>query len=272
MNNTNHIKIKTLREQTGAGWLDCKNAIIKANNNIDLAIEILKKLSIIKVKKNINKTINCGKIFSYTTNNYGIIFKMLCETDFVAKNQKFHETAKSIIKYAINIKHTNENITNELNENVKTEIASISSKTGENIRIQQAIKWTGNCSSYLHSNNNIGTMINYESINDINQDILNDICMHITAFNPLYISSKNVPLEIQSKELNIYKEQLINKKKNTSEKILNQILDGKLKKWFDEICLYNQKWIKNNKISAIQAIQNIKIKKFVRLEISKNNF
>lgn len=254
--------VRDLREKTGAGMMDCKKALSEAKGDISAAIDILRKSGIAKAEKKSGRSVKEGVIVSNVTDTDAVLIEILCETDFVAKNEKFRAYTQEIAVKAQKIALEGD-ISAKLNDAEKQTLISMIATIGENLQIRRAVRWTGKCASYLHMGGRIGVMIQVEG--ETSSSALNDICMHIAAFNPQYVCPEEIPASIVAKEKEIQGAQVSGK----TPEMLEKILTGKLLKWYKEICLNEQTWIRDDKISVKQANPKIKIKKFVRWQVGE---
>ena len=148
-------------------------------------------------------------------------------------------------------------------ENEKDNMVGMIATIGENMQIRRAIEWetSGKIASYLHMGGRIGVMVDVEGETDA--EFLNDLCMHIAAFNPAYVCKDCISAEAIDHEKEIAKAQLGDK----PAAMVDKILAGKINKWFTEVCLVNQPWIKDDKVSLAKLKPNLKVKRFVRWEM-----
>ncbi len=244
--------IKKIRYLTKISIIKCKKALKKNNYNLEKSLIYLKK-------KNINNKNNYTKegiIINKIKNNNVIMIKLLCETDFTAKNKYFNKFANKIINFCFKKKITK---LKKINKYFKKKIKYLKTKFNENIIINNICNLKGkNIGNYLHHNNKIGTILKID-INKIKnkEKYIKQICIHITAMNPKYINLKDIPSNIIKKEK---KKNLIYNKKDIYKKI-----NKKLKKK----TLLEQKFIYNNKIKVKEFLKkkNIKIINFYRYKI-----
>jgi len=190
--------VAKLRKMTGVGMMEAKNALTEAEGDFDKAIEVLRKRGAAKAAKKAERETSQGLVHCYEHSNgrIGVIVEVLCETDFVARNENF-------------------------------------------------------------------------------VSLCHDLAMHIAAMSPLYLSSEDIPAEVVAKETEIFKEQLLSEGK--PEDMLDKIVEGKLKKWYEEVCLINQAFIKDEDMTIEDLIQqkilsigeNIKIGRFQRIELGE---
>ena len=254
--------VKELREKTGAGMMDCKRALTEANGDISDAIDVLRKSGIAKAEKKAGRSAKEGTIASKVTDNAGVITEILCETDFVAKNEKFVAYTKGIVEKLGQINEDGD-VSSKINDLEKDSIISMIATIGENMQIRRAVRWNGNCASYLHMGGRIGVMLEAEEGAD--KKAMTDICMHIAAFNPEYVSPEEIPASIIEKEKEIHSAQLTGK----PAEIIEKILVGKIAKWYKEVCLNNQPWMRDDKISTQQANPSVKVKRFIRWQVGE---
>ncbi|MCF7889511.1 MAG: translation elongation factor Ts, partial [Victivallales bacterium] len=153
--------VKELREKTGCGMMDCKKALKEADGNIEDAIDILRKSGIAKAQKKSGRTANEGMVATKIGDNSGAIVELLCETDFVAKNEKFKAYANEILD-KIEALDTDGDVTEKINEIEKENLVSMIAKIGENMQIRRAVRWNGNCATYIHGGGRIGVMIDFD--------------------------------------------------------------------------------------------------------------
>jgi len=254
--------VKELREKTGAGMMDCKRALAESKGDLETAVDILRKSGIAKAEKKSGRTVKEGLISSKISSDAGAIVELLCETDFVAKNEKFKAYTSEIADKVFALSETGD-VSAAINENEKQHLISMVATIGENLQIRRAVRWTGKCASYLHMCGRIGVMIQYEG--EGSQTELSDICMHIAAFNPSYICSEEISAEIIAREKEIHTAQLVGK----PAQMVEGILKGKLAKWYKEVCLNDQAWMRDDKLSVKQANPKISIKKFIRWQVGE---
>jgi elongation factor Ts len=264
MANISAKTVKELREKTDAGMMDCKKALVEADGDMEKAIDILRKSGIAKAAKKSGRTVKDGKILAAHSANVGVMIEALCETDFVAKNEKFTDYITSVANNALSLT-TDGDIADEVNEKEKDNLTEMIARIGENMQIRRAMRWEskGTCASYLHMGGRIGVMIDVEGADD--KDALSDICMHIAAFKPQFIVPEDIPAEVIAKEKEIAAAQMEGK----PAEIIDKIVSGKINKWYKEVCLMHQPWVRDDKQSVAEANSGVKIKRFIRWEIGE---
>ncbi len=263
-------KLKALREKTGAGIVDCKEALEEANEDIKKAIEILRKNGITKAAKRSGREISEGviKVRTNKAGNEGYIVEVNAETDFVARNKQFQQFAEKVLDIIENKKPANrEKLMQEKMENdtVEGNLNNLSGVIGERLDIKQCavILSSGTVAAYTHMGGKIGVLV---ALDKAGEEILaHEIAMQIAAANPKYISAQDVPDEEINKEKEIYSEQL--KKEGKPENIIDKILVGKINKYLEEICLVKQEYIKDDKKKVEDILGEMKVEKFIRYSL-----
>lgn len=279
-------KVKQLREITGVGFKDCKNAIDETKGDIDKAVEFLRKKGIAKASKRMGKTAAEGLIcISQKDNNFSIT-ELNSETDFVAKNKEFINFAKEVSDLALKNSGVIENILSSKmanNKSVKDNLVTLVSKIGEKITLRRS-KYIGGDKlynfSYIHAllENNVGklgVLVSLETSKKRSEieDLGKKLAMQIAASSPLSIDKSDLDEKILNKEMEIIKEELKNSGKDT--KIIDKIASGKLNKFIMDNTLLNQEWIMEPKrkvkdvIKEIAGKDKIEIKNFVRFKVGE---
>jgi len=276
------VMIKELREKTQAGMVDCKKALEETNGDMDAAVDFLRKKGLASANKRLDRAVKEGLVIIETADNgkTAYMVQVNCETDFVAKNDDFKKLVQEILKQSIATgkeKITKDELPAALDELIKGQIA----KTGENTQFGGFVKVTtasGLLSTYVHLNNKIGVILELESNPDVSsnadvQTLGKDICLQIAAMSPQFIDSSEISEDVKEKERVIYREQL--KDSGKPAPVIEKIVEGKLGKFYSEVCLVDQEFIKEGgkKISAVvkekgDALKSkIAIKKFIRFQI-----
>ncbi len=261
--------IKELREKSGAGMMDCKKALDESDGNVEKAIEWLRKKGINTAQKKSSRSASDGLVTVAINENSGVIIEVNAETDFVARNENFQQFCCDLSLTCLDNKIENlENLLNSKYKNtdltVQDSLTNIISKLGENIIIRR-LKYFGESGiffqKYLHNSINndsgkIGVLLSY-SVKEKSKDteeFSKNICMHIAASDPKSINIEGLEQEIVDKERLIYKEQL--KSSDKPENILEKIIDGKIKKFYQEVCLLEQFFVMDNKVQIKSCIDS----------------
>ncbi len=279
--------VMKLRKMTGQGMMDCKKALQEANGDIEQAMGILRKKGLATLTKRAERETSEGIIVSKAgeDDKTAAMATLCCETDFVAKSADFVAAADALANFALacpadegaeNILETSVDGT-KFND-ILTEIVS---KTGEKIQVGDFAKYKldgpGLISVYIHFNKKVGTMLQIETSDettaaaDALKQTAADMAMHITATKPLSLDKEGISPETIEQEKAIFAEQVKNKPAN----IIDRIVEGKIKKFFVENCLLEQRFVKDDSKSVAQVLADAakqtggeaKIKRFVRFEV-----
>ena len=266
--------VKTLREKTGAGMLDCKKALQETEGNMEKAIDWLREKGIAKASKKSDRIAAEGLSQIFVLDNKALILEVNSETDFVSRNDEFKNFVNTLGETIINSNATtmDEALSLEVdNQTVADLIVAITAKIGEKISFRRFNVLTKNDNetfgAYLHNGGKIASLVLIEGSNS---DVAKDVAMHAAAMRPLYVNSSLVPSEVLEKEKNIMRQELLNEGK-PADKIEN-ILVGKVRKYYEEVCLENQIFIKaENKETVSKYLENnnSKLITMIRFEVGE---
>ena len=260
--------IKELRDKTGAGFLDCKEALNDNNHDIEKAIDTLRKKGLAKANKKSSREANEGAIGIYSKNNFTAILKINSETDFSAKSDTFLDFIDNLGKIALENNDANLDMEKflKIKDNgklISELITDMIAKIGENIILSQfeiIEHKNSKVNYYVHNSyrKNIGkiiSIINYNSkSNDEKVDTFSkNICMHIAALKPEAMDKEGLSQELVDKEISIQKELILSSGK--PENVIAKILEGKMKKYFSEITLMNQNFVLDPEKTVSQMIE-----------------
>ncbi|OGF24285.1 translation elongation factor Ts [Candidatus Falkowbacteria bacterium RIFCSPLOWO2_12_FULL_45_13] len=276
--------LKLLREKSGAGMADCKIALDEAGGEIEKAIEILRKKGIAKAAKRSDREAGEGVILVDTNKagNEGYILEMNSETDFVARNEQFKGFADLVLKIIetkkpksqkelLRIKLSDYMVSLSGNtplnreETVGERLAALSGTIGEKLEIKKydILSSAGTVACYTHAGGRIGVLAALDKAGQ--SSLAYNVAMQIAAANPKYIKPEDVsPGEI-AKEKEIYRAQLL--KEGKPENMIDKIIAGKLNKFYEEVCLVKQEYIKDDKKSVEDILGGVKAEKFVRYSL-----
>ncbi len=251
--------ITKLRKMTGAGMMDCKNALVESEGNIDKAIEIIrKKGQAVAMKRSDRETSEGVVVIKMSPDGkQAAMIALACETDFVSKTEGFIQLANTIGETAINAKPANIEGLKQLKVNDLTiadlildKVASTGEKT--DVIFYELIS-AEFISSYIHQGSKIGTVVGFnKAISD--SQVGKDVAMQIAAMNPVAIDKTDVPKEVVEKEIEIGKEQA--RAEGKPDAMLEKIAMGKLNKFYNESTLLNQEFVKDNKTTVRQYLQS----------------
>ena len=265
--------VKELREQTGAGMMDCKKALQETNGNMEEAIDFLRKSGAAKAAKKAGRIAAEGTTSIVVKGNDAVLLEVNCETDFVMKNETFQKLVADLGDHLVVNKPAN--LEEALGQTVESEgktvqeyVDSAIATIGEKItlrRFEVLSKTDADVfGEYLHMGGRIGALVLLEGTTD--EAAAKDIAMHVAAVNPKYVSRDEVPVDEVNRERAVSKEQALNEGK--PENIVEKMVEGRLGKFFEEICLLDQAFVKNPdiKIQDLLKQNGAEIKRFVRFE------
>ncbi len=249
--------VKKLREMTGAGMMDCKKALTQTDGDMDKAITFLREKGIASAAKKSDRVAAEGSVGTYVTEDgkTAAIVEVNCETDFVGKNEGF----VSFVKEAAKLVAEKEDPSEELNAKAKELIANI----GENIVVRRYEKYTLNGSGmfgeYIHMGGKIGVLVEVACDEALTtkpemHEYLKDVAMQIAAVNPTYVYSSEVPEDVIAKEKDIIVHQAMNEGK--PQEIAEKMVTGRIQKMFKEVCLVDQPFVKDDKLSVGDFTKN----------------
>ena len=252
-------QVKELREKTGAGMLDCKKALEANNGDINASIDWLREKGISKAAKKADRIAAEGVAAILTKGNKAVIIEVNAETDFVAKNEKFTDMVNEILETIINsdVTKLEDAMKLETKEGTIEELITARTATiGEKLsfrRLEVVTKGDDDSfGDYIHMGGKIAVLT---VVNNANSDVAKDVSMHAAAMKPLYVKSSEVPADVLEKEKEIMKEQLLNEGKPADK--VDNILVGKVRKYYEEVCLENQIFVKaENKETVAQYVKN----------------
>jgi len=267
--------IVKLRKLTGAGMMDCKNALKEADGDFDRAIEIIREKGKLVANKRADREASEGVALSKVSEDkkFGAMIVLNCETDFVAKNDDFIAFAESILNLALEHKPENLEALKELNLDGRTVDAQVTEQTGvigEKIELSYYSKTEAeSVISYIHPGNKLATFAGFNK-SDVEIQVAKDIAMQIAAMAPIAIDRDGISQDVIDKELEIAKEKF--RQEGKPEAMLDKIAQGSLNKWFKEVTLLNQAFIKDGKITVKQymaeADKELKVTAFERYTLN----
>jgi elongation factor Ts len=267
--------VKELRQKTGAGMMDCKKALTETDGDIDKAIDLLREKGIAKAAKKADRIAAEGLTLIKTDGNTGVILEVNSETDFVSKNEGFQSLLNELADHLLAAKPaTLEEAHASKMENgstVEEHITSAIAKIGEKITLRRfsVITKEDNAAfgSYLHMGGRIGVLAVLNGTTD--EELARDIAMHVAAVNPKYISRDQVSEEEANREREVLTQQALQEGK--PENIVAKMVEGRLNKFFEEICLLDQAFVKNpdEKVKQVVAAKNASVQTYVRYEVGE---
>lgn len=278
-------QVNELRKKTGAGMMDCKKALTEADGDMEKAIEILRKKGAAVASKRAERSANEGLIVTKISDDrkHGAIAEVNCETDFVAKNNDFVNLSNEVIEAVFSTQSATVDELLEKNSSLKENVIEVLGKVGEKVEISRVAYEkapNGILVDYIHMGSKLGVLIKFDNVTESAEEIYllgKDIAMQVAAMNPLSVHREDIPKETIEKEIEIYKE--IARKEGKPEQILEKIATGKLNKFYQENCLAEQSYIKDNSKSVGDLIKEfnkkysseVKIALFHRFHLGDEN-
>ena len=263
--------VKELREKTGAGMMDCKKVLTETDGDLEKAAELLRERGIAKAAKKSGRVAAEGMVEAYISEDgkVGAVVEVNSETDFVAKNEEFRtfvmDVAMQVVKNnpaSVEELLAQPSLTVEgktVNEVLIDKIATI----GENMTVRRFARFEsqGLVEKYIHGDGKIAVLVN---MTNANKELAKDVCMQIAAAKPEFLNRESVPAERVEKEKEILKAQTMNEGK--PEAIAEKIVMGRINKFYEEICLVDQAFVKDPSMKVSQVLKDATIVEFARFE------
>ena len=265
--------VAELRAKTGAGMMDCKKALTETNGNLEAAIDYLREKGIAKAAKKESRIAAEGLANVYISGNKAVIIEVNSETDFVSKNEEFRAMLDTIGNTILNSEATTLEEVLELNSEegtIKDLIVAKTAKIGEKLSLRriEVVNKTDEetFGSYLHMGGKIAVLT---LLKGANEEVAKDVAMQAAAMKPEYVREDEIPTERVEKERAIFKEQAMNEGKPAE--IAEKMVEGRLKKFFKEICLVSQAFIKNGDVDVATYVKNNngEVKTMIRYEVGE---
>lgn len=268
--------VKELRDKTGAGMMDCKKALEETNGDIEAAVDFLRKSGAAQAAKKADRIAAEGMAHVSIHGNDAVLLELNCETDFVTKNEQFQQLVKELGDHLVKekpssldeaLKQTIEGKSETVEEYIHSAIATI----GENItlrRFELLSKTDADTfGSYVHMGGRIGSLVLLENTSD--EEAAKDVAMHVAAVNPRYISREDVAEDEVNREKAVLTEQALNEGK--PEHIVEKMVEGRLGRFFEEICLLEQQFVKDPDVKVSKFVENTggTVQKFARFEVGE---
>ncbi len=266
-------QVKELREKTGAGMMDCKKVLTETDGDMEKAIELLRERGIAKAAKKSSRVAAEGLVAAYVSEDgkVGAVVEVNAETDFVSKNDEFKTFVNDVAKQIVEKNPTNveellaQPSISESDKTVQEVLTNKIATIGENMTIRRFVRFetTGIIASYIHGEGKIGVLVNMENATP---ELAKDICMQIAAAKPEFLNREAVTAERVEKEMEILKAQAMNEGKPAE--IAEKMVQGRINKFYGEICLLEQPFVKDPdiKINKLVESKGAKIIDFARLE------
>lgn len=257
-------KIKEVRSRTGVGFGDCKKALEDAGDDIDKAIEIIRKQSAVKAAKKADRTAAEGLLAMHVSENgdSGAMVEVNSETDFAARNERFIDFANEAVKWVV--KHGDSEM--EGLEEARAQLVQI---IGENVSVRRAVRFVsegGAVGSYLHANDKLGALVEIRGGDAV---LGKEIAMHVTATNPMVLSADQMPDQVLRTERGIYAAQALESGK--PESIVQKMVDGRVRKFLAESSLLDQPFVRDpdTKVGDLLEQAGAQCLRFIRFEVGE---
>lgn len=279
--------VKKLREMTGAGMMACKQALAGSDGNLEKAVDELRKKGLAQAEKKQSRVAAEGHVVTLVEGSRAVLLEVNCETDFVSKGDDFQGFARSVASHIMkNNPSNNEELLAQKMEDgqvVKEAATQLTLKCGEKVDIRRfkavEVSGEGKIASYNHGGR-IGVLVCAQTTNGLagkpeTDELLKDLCMHVAAAAPRFMNADDIDEDFKNREAEIYRAQLIDQGK--PENMLDKIIQGKLNKLASEVCLMDQKFVKDPDVSITQLVSQkakelggeIKVESFHKLVLGE---
>ena len=250
--------VMKLREQTGAGMMDCKRALVDADGDMDKAADLLRERGIAKAAKRASKIAAEGIVYALVEGKTGVLVEVNCESDFVAKGDKFKELVDAVAKQIAAVKPADVAalLASDMGgKTVETYIQEQVAVIGEKISVRRFTVYQseGFVETYIHMGGTMGVMLDFTGEpTEKAKAVAHDVALHVAFAKPQYMTEAEVSAETLEKEKNILLQEVINEGKPAN--IAEKIVMGKIKKFYEENCLMDQKFVKDDKVTVAQVL------------------
>jgi elongation factor Ts len=277
MANISAADVKRLREQTGAGMLDCKNALTEANGDFETAVEILRLKGVKDVNKRATRTAGNGLVTAELDgNSAGVLVELNCETDFVAKNEQFQDLAAKIAKAALASGVSDRlallTVEAEPGKTVEQLIEEASASIKEKLELGRFARFEGGyVTSYLHRSDRdlpptLGVLV---QLDKPSEEVARDLAQQIAAMRPMYATRDEVPADVVEKERRIAEQ--ITRDEGKPEQAIPRIVEGRLGAFFKDVVLVEQAFVKEPKQTVAQVLKadGVTVRGFARFQVGQ---
>jgi len=283
MNMITAQSVKELREKTGAGMMNCKKALTETDGDIEKAVELLREKGLAAAAKKAGRVAAEGLVKTYISDDKkkASIVEVNCETDFVAANDQFiafvDKMAEFVVDTTANTVEELANVKFDGDKTVQESLTELIATLGENMTVRRFEKFSvekGALQTYTHGGGRIGVVVELACENDseVLTEVAKELCMQVAATNPLFLNKDKVDNDFIEKEKEIYRVQALNEGK--PENIVDKMVIGRIQKYYKEICLLEQPWVKDADKSITKFVEEkakvagspITVTKFIRFE------
>lgn len=268
-------KIKILREKTGAGMMDCKKALVETNGDVDKAVDYLREKGLLKAASKSSRIAAEGLGNVIVKDNEALIYEINSETDFVSQNENFHQLVEEVgqVIFASGVNNTEDAlaiINPEERLTVEQMLLNMTARIGEKITLRRVARITKNDDEffglYKHQG---GRIVGLTIVKGGDEEVAKNIAMHVAAANPKFLDRSSVDAQTVEHEKEVLTQQALNEGKPAN--IVEKMVIGRLNKYFEEICLVDQAYVKDPDLKVKQYLKNEKaeVTNFVRIEVGE---
>jgi len=268
--------VRELREKSGAGMMDCKKALAETGGDMEQAFDFLRKQGLKSADKKASREMGEGRVHAVSTGNSGAMVAITCETDFAAKTPDFESFMDDLVAHVqANKTMDSDGLLTETwsktGGTAEDALKSVVAKIGENLSVARVVAYdneNGVVGAYIHHNNKVGVLVSVTTESKDTESALKDLCLHIAAMKPEYLSRDEIGADVIEREKDVYMAEVAGKPENIQEKILS----GKLEKFFAGCVLPSQTWVKDDKLTVQKALESqlgagTRIEAFSRFQI-----
>ena len=282
--------VKQLRDKTGAGMMDCKNALAEAAGDVEAAVDVLRKRGIARAEKRAGRAAAEGLVAAAITpgGDAGVLLEVNCETDFVARNDQFRAFVRDLATAALEHKPADlaaiEAMPFNGHSSVRDAVVALIATIGENIVLRRVALYTlagsGAVAAYVHHGDKVGVLVQVacdkpETVaTDGFREAVRDVALQIAAHSPAYVRPEDIPPDELERERAIYRDQAQDKPPH----VIDKIVEGKLRKHFAEVCLLNQEYVRDRELTVAKYLEKqakelgdtIVIQRFTRFAVGES--
>ena len=265
--------VKALREKTGLPMMECKKALGEANGDMDQAVELLRKKGMAQLGKRAGRATGQGRLTCHAEGGRVALVEMLCETEPVAGTEDFLKLGDMAAKVAVKLDSPtpetllDQPMPDDASRKISDFLHDVVNRIRENIKVGRVGVVHGHAASYVHHDGRKGVVVEFNG--ECPAEMANDVCMHVAAMRPMHTRREEVDAALVESERQVAREQVQGKPENIVEKIV----DGKINKWYGEIVLLEQPFVKDDKQSVGQVLKthapNLTINRFLRFEVGE---
>jgi elongation factor Ts len=261
--------VQALREKTGVGMMECKKALVETDGDMDKAVDILREKGLASAAKKASRIAAEGVVVAYYDEDKKVasLVEVNCETDFVAKNEKFVALANDIAKTVADKNPADvdallQMTLSDSDSTVEAAVQELFLSIRENMKVRRFTRVEGNVATYIHGGGTVGVLVQFDT--DLAdkaefKTMGKDVAMQVAAMSPLYLNEASVPADVLDHEKEILKAQMKEDPKmaNKPEKVLEGIIAGKIKKYYKENCLVDQEFVKDNNFNVAGYVDSV---------------